>query len=177
MTTPLPRDRFVTASNLISILRGVMTIPVVWALLSNERTVAIVLCFVAALTDWLDGYVARRTGTVSEWGMILDPLADKILVGAVVAVLTVQEVLPLWFVALIVGRDVVILLGAMYATSRAKIVLPSLMSGKLAVSAIALTGVVSLWLGTPSIELIIVSCCLMGVSLWQYATRLHGLLR
>ena len=177
MTTPLPRDRFVTASNLISLLRGVMTVPVVWALLSQERTLAIVLCLLAAITDWLDGFVARRTGTVSEWGMILDPIADKILVGAVVAVLTVQEILPLWFVALVVGRDVVILIGAMVASSKARTVLPSMMSGKLAVSAIALTGVVSLWLGEPSLELIIVSCSIMGVSLWQYATRLHGLLR
>lgn len=177
MTKPLPRDRFFTASNLLSILRGVMTVPIVWALFEELRITAILLCLIAALTDWLDGYVARHTGTVSEWGMILDPLADKILVGAVVVVLVILELLPLWFVLVVVGRDVVILLGAAYASSRAKTVLPSLMSGKLAVSAIALTGVVSLAIGRPSLELIIVSCCLMGVSLWQYATRLHGLLR
>ena len=177
MSATLPRDRFFTASNVISIARGVMTLPVVWALLSHQRTLAIALCLVAAATDWLDGYVARRTGTVSEWGMILDPVADKILVGAVVVVLVMQQVLPLWFVGCVVGRDVVILIGASYASSRKLVVLPSLMSGKLAVSAIALTGVVSLAIGGPSFELIIVSCSLMAVSLWQYATRLHGLLR
>lgn len=170
-------DHFFTASNVISILRGVMTLPIVWALVTHRRWLAVGLCLAAAVTDWLDGYVARRTGTVSRWGMILDPIADKILVGSVVVVLVLQNTLPLWFVLLVVGRDAVILLGATYASAKANVVLPSLMSGKLAVSAIALTGVVSVALEAPSTELIIVSCCLMGVSLWQYATRLHGLLR
>lgn len=170
-------DRFFTASNVISIVRGVMTLPVVWALVTRQRWLAVGLCLAAALTDWLDGYVARRTGTVSRWGMILDPIADKILVGSVVVVLVFQQTLPLWFVLLVVGRDIVILLGASYASAKAKVVLPSLMSGKLAVSAVALTGLVSVALDAPSIELMIVSCCMMGVSLWQYATRLHGLLR
>lgn len=177
MSETLSRDQFLTASNVISILRGVMTLPVVWALLTDQRMLAIGLCLVAAATDWLDGFVARRTGTVSAWGMVLDPVADKILVGAVVVVLVVQHILPPWFVACVIARDVVILLGASYASSRRHVVLPSLMSGKLAVSSIALTGVVSVALGGPSFELIIVSCCLMAVSLWQYATRLHGLLR
>lgn len=177
MNQQLSSDRFLTASNVISILRGLMTLPVVWALLTHQRWLTIGLCLTAAVTDWLDGYVARRTGTVSRWGMILDPIADKILVGSVVVVLVLQHTLPLWFVLLVVGRDIVILLGASYASAKAKVVLPSLMSGKLAVSAIALTGVVSVALDAASIELIIVSCCLMGVSLWQYATRLHGLLR
>lgn len=177
MNQQLSSDRFLTASNVISILRGLMTLPVVWALLTHQRWLAVGLCLTAAMTDWLDGYVARRTGTVSRWGMILDPIADKVLVGSVVVVLVLQHTLPLWFVLLVIGRDIVILLGASYASAKAKVVLPSLMSGKLAVSAIALTGVVSVALNAPSIELIIVSCCLMGVSLWQYATRLHGLLR
>lgn len=177
MTGTQQRDPFITASNIVSIIRGVLTVPIVWALWTDLRWLAIGLCLVAAASDWLDGFIARRTNTVSQWGMILDPLADKVLVGSVVVTLVLQGILPLWFVLCVVGRDVVILIGAAYASSRTRVVLPSLMSGKLAVSAIALTGVVSLAFGRPSTELIVVSCSLMGVSLWQYATRLHGLLR
>jgi CDP-diacylglycerol--glycerol-3-phosphate 3-phosphatidyltransferase len=177
MSSQLPRDTFLTASNVISIVRGLMTIPIVMALLSHDRWLAVVLCLVAAVTDWLDGFVARRTGTVSEWGKVLDPVADKILVGAVVVVLTFQGILPPWFVAAVILRDVVIIIGAWYAKTRSAVILPSLMSGKLAVSAIALAGVVSMALGEPSLALIIVSCCVMAVSLGQYAMRLHGLLR
>lgn len=177
MSSLLPRDTFLTASNVISLVRGAMTIPIIVALLSHSRWLALALCVVAAATDWLDGYIARRTETVSEWGKVLDPVADKILVGGVVVVLTVQGILPPWFVTAIILRDVVILIGAWYAKRRSAVVLPSLMSGKLAVSAIALAGAVSIACGEPSYELIIVSCCVMAVSLVQYATRLYGLLR
>jgi len=60
---------------------------------------------VAMATDWLDGRIARRTGRTSPLGSLLDPIADKILVLAVLVVLIDQDVFPGWMVAAIVARE------------------------------------------------------------------------
>lgn len=77
----------------------------------------------AAVTDALDGWLARRLNARSNLGMILDPLADKALITAIFLTLAVDRVLPAWFVALVVGRDVWILamagLGFLLTTHRA----------------------------------------------------------
>jgi CDP-diacylglycerol--glycerol-3-phosphate 3-phosphatidyltransferase len=65
--------------------------------------------FVAAMTtDWLDGQIARRSGRTSPFGSLLDPIADKILVLAVLIVLIDQGVFPGWMVAAIVAREFLI---------------------------------------------------------------------
>ncbi len=170
--------RVFTASNVISLVRLALTLPVALAILSNWYLTAFALCWLAAFTDWLDGYVARRTSTVSEWGKVFDPLADKVLVGTVVVLLLIKGLLPVWFVMAVVVRDVIILIAAAWARTRLPSVLPSLWSGKLAVSGIALTGVLSMILSGWWLSLLMyITCLVMGVSLWDYAKRLHGLLR
>ncbi len=72
---------------------------------------ATVIFLLASLTDFLDGQLARRTGSVSETGKILDPLADRILIGAAVIALTIKGLLPVAGVALVVSRDIVLLFG------------------------------------------------------------------
>ncbi|MCU0330631.1 MAG: CDP-alcohol phosphatidyltransferase family protein [Candidatus Kapabacteria bacterium] len=165
-----------TWSNAISAIRLVMTFPIVWSLLQHESQLSVVLCLLAAGTDWLDGYVARRTATVSEWGKVIDPLADKVLVGSVVAVLLVLNKLPLWFVATVLGRDGIILLGSVVARRYTPVVLPSLWSGKIAVSSIAITGILAMltsgWIVN---AFMVVSCATMLVSLYDYAVRLLSL--
>ncbi|MFN5875095.1 MAG: CDP-alcohol phosphatidyltransferase family protein [Ignavibacteria bacterium] len=169
-----------TASNAISAFRGLLTIPVVYSLMYDQFTVAFWLCIFAAWTDWIDGFIARRTNTVSQWGMIIDPLADKILVGAIVVLLLAKGRLPGWFVSAIVLRDVIILVCAQWIRKRADVVMPSMMPGKLAVTAIALTGALSMVLAPTSIiihMLMYLSSALMALSLWVYGKRLHGFLR
>ena len=178
MKTPL--KTILTASNLISALRGVMTIPIVLLLLGGENVTAFWWCIAAAVTDWLDGFVARRTETVSEWGMIIDPIADKILVGAVMLVMLYKQIIPGWFASAIIARDVIILGFGWWLKLRHKLVLPSLMSGKIAVTAIAFSGILSL-LVTPDhpavVTLMALSTGAMAVSLWQYGKRMYGILR
>lgn len=170
--------RFWTASNVVSLLRLVLTVPIVWLLLHDRNIEAVIVSLVAAATDWVDGRLARATHTVSEWGKVLDPVADKVLVGAVVIVLLIRGLMPMWFVAAVVARDVIIVIGGLVARRVTPVVLPSLMSGKLAVSAISLAGVFGIlrW-QTPLDVSIGLSCVLMAVSLWDYGKRLHGILR
>lgn len=175
-----PLGTLYTTANIISMVRALMTIPVVYYLYSDMYIVAFWLCITAAITDWMDGYLARRTNTVSEWGMIVDPVADKILVGAIVVLLLMKGRLPYWFVTAIVVRDVVILSTAQWLKLTRHAVLPSLIPGKLAVTAIALTGALSMIVEPHSVvitALMYLSSVLMALSLWVYGKRLHGILR
>ena len=178
MKTPL--KTILTASNLISALRSVLTIPIVLLLLDGKNIEAFWWCLAAALTDWLDGFVARKTETVSEWGMIIDPIADKILVVSVMLVMLFKQIIPPWFAAVIIVRDVIIIVCGWWLKWRHSLVLPSLMSGKIAVTSIALSGILALIITSDHVAvqiLMVLSTCAMAVSLWQYGKRMYGILR
>lgn len=66
---------------------------------------AVLLFFVGALTDWFDGYLARKYGEESELGKFLDPLADKVLTSTAFVSLYIVDVMPLWMLVVIVLRD------------------------------------------------------------------------
>ena len=109
-----------TIPNLLSFLR-ILLIPVFVVLIVHEpTTTAGILLFGAVVaTDWVDGWVARRTGQVSELGKILDPTADRLAIAAGLIALVVRDVFPLWAALLILVRDVVILIvGGMVLATR-----------------------------------------------------------
>jgi cardiolipin synthase len=98
--------------NYLSALRILLVIPIAWLLWQQQVMSAFWLMLVAGLSDALDGFLARRYGWQTELGSLLDPLADKFLVAAMYLVFTLHELIPVWLVALILTRDVLILLGA-----------------------------------------------------------------
>jgi CDP-diacylglycerol---glycerol-3-phosphate 3-phosphatidyltransferase len=63
---------------------------------------------IASLTDWLDGYLARRRGQVTWVGQVLDPIADKLLISATLVSLVQLDLAPAWMVAVIIGRELAI---------------------------------------------------------------------
>lgn len=79
---------------------------------------ATAVIFLALLSDYLDGIVARRTRSVSDWGKIFDPLADKVAIGAFIVTLAAVGAVPLWFLILFLTRDGLIALGGLYLTAR-----------------------------------------------------------
>lgn len=98
-----------TLPNALTFLRlGVLVVFVIGALLGMSQTVAFGLLFIAGSTDWLDGWLARRLNQVSRLGEILDPIADRLLTLIVVLYLFFGGLLPLWFVLLLLGRDVLV---------------------------------------------------------------------
>lgn len=145
---------------------------------SGDVWLAFWLCWFASFTDWADGWVARYTNSVSEWGKILDPIADKIIVGVIMVMLVLNNSMPLWFVIAVVFRDVVIVIGGAILRRYTPVIAPSKMSGKLAVTAIALTGVSALvgWNEVRDIG-IYASCVVMAVSLIDYGMRFNGIVR
>jgi cardiolipin synthase (CMP-forming) len=98
--------------NLITVLRILLVLPTAWFLWAQNYLMAAVLMIVAGASDGLDGWLARRFAWTTRFGATADPLADKLLVGALFVILTLQQHLPLWLIAIAVGRDVVILAGA-----------------------------------------------------------------
>ena len=123
----------VTVPNLLSFLR-ILLIPVFVVLILNEdTTTAGLLLFGGVMaTDWVDGWVARRTGQVSEFGKILDPTADRLAIAAGLIALVVRGVFPLWAALLILARDVVILAIAVFLLAQRHVRLEVRFIGKVA---------------------------------------------
>jgi cardiolipin synthase len=99
--------------NVITVVRVLLVIPTAFCLLTGRYVEALALMAAAGASDAVDGWLARRLGVVSQFGAALDPLADKILVGVLFIALTVKGVLPLWVAGIAIGRDLVILGGAL----------------------------------------------------------------
>jgi len=99
--------------NVISVLRILLVLPVIHLLLHQEFRLAMLLFFVAGVSDALDGFLARQFGWRSRLGGILDPLADKFLLISVFVCLAWLDALPWWLVGLVVLRDLVIVGGAL----------------------------------------------------------------
>jgi CDP-diacylglycerol--glycerol-3-phosphate 3-phosphatidyltransferase len=97
-----------TLSNRLTLFRIALTPVFVFLLFSSDSFARIALIFVfciASLTDWYDGYLARRFGYVTKWGQFLDPLADKIFITAGFLSFSVLGYVRLWMVLVILVRD------------------------------------------------------------------------
>ncbi len=94
--------------NILSVLRIILA-PIFFILLISENKSYIIasclIYLVAALTDYFDGWLARRLKAVSVWGNFIDPLADKILTSSALIAFVMMKIIPLWMVLIIVVRD------------------------------------------------------------------------
>lgn len=98
--------------NLITALRIVLVVPMCWLIAAGRYEGALLVAALAGLSDALDGFLAKRFGWQSWIGGMLDPLADKLLLNAAFVWLALAGDMPAWLAALVVGRDLVIVVGA-----------------------------------------------------------------
>jgi len=98
--------------NALCVLRMLLVLPIAWLLLHGEYWWTFAVFFIAAVTDALDGLIAKRCNWTSELGKMLDPLADKLLLVTVFVTLAMIARVPVWLAVLVVSRDVVITIGA-----------------------------------------------------------------
>lgn len=98
--------------NIITIFRIILVIPTVILILGGNYTEALVLFFIAGISDGIDGFLARRLGWASPLGAMLDPLADKLLMASTYLSLGHIGAIPMWLVWLVLGRDLLIIGGA-----------------------------------------------------------------
>jgi cardiolipin synthase len=99
--------------NALTIGRMLAVAPIGWWLSEEDYTPAVALFLLAAVTDAVDGALARAYGWQSQLGGVLDPVADKLLMLVCASVLWWQELLPAWLFGLMLGRDVLIVSGAL----------------------------------------------------------------
>ncbi len=100
--------KILTLANLLSFFRIAVTPVFVLMMLSDSSIIIIWACFlflIAAVTDYFDGWVARKLKTESKFGRFVDPLADKFLTTAAFIVFVVMDIVPLWMVLIIIIRD------------------------------------------------------------------------
>ena len=86
----MARNPLLLVPNIITIARILAIIPIVWLVMQGDvvlRLIALIVYVIAAASDWLDGYLARAWNQYSPLGRMLDPIADKLLVGILIAVL------------------------------------------------------------------------------------------
>jgi cardiolipin synthase (CMP-forming) len=102
-------SRVLTVPNLLSFLRLAL-VPVFFLLIiSGHDLLAFCTLVFSSLTDYLDGVIARRFHQVSRLGQLLDPAADRLFIFASIIGLAIRGIVPWWFVAIVVGRDAMLL--------------------------------------------------------------------
>jgi len=109
--------RIWTIANGITVFRILLAAPFVYCITRDRNDLALGVFFLASITDFLDGYSARKLGQPSALGRFLDPAADKVLTTVSYVALAFRggaaESIPVWLASLVVGRDIVILTGAL----------------------------------------------------------------
>lgn len=183
---PKPRPRkFLTVPNILSIARIFLLIPLFHYLKlgpkENGNFWAIVVMAIALVSDMIDGLIARWFHVETDWGRVLDPLADKIWLGALAVFLALpsrENPLPMWFLGLILLRDVTIVLGSYYVYRKRGLVVTSNYLGKATMFVIAMTLICYTLNWAPPIfgslspiSMVWVSCLFIAVSGAQYGLR------
>ena len=132
-----PRDRILTVPNLLSLLRLAGVPLFLWLVLGPEADGwALLLLLVAGFTDYLDGNLARRLNQTSSLGQVLDPVADRLYILAVVVGLVLRDIIPLWLAVLLPMRDVLLFSLVPFLRTRGYSALPVHYLGKAATAAL-----------------------------------------
>lgn len=144
-------ERIVTIPNAITLSR-LLLVPLVFVLIINgsNSILAFALFALAGLTDFVDGYIARKTDSVTEFGKAIDPLVDRLLLGCGVLALFIIDLLPLWILIFIIFRDFFLLSGLAIVRKITVVEIKIRMVGKITTTAL-LTGFAGLILGLGTI--------------------------
>lgn len=170
------RKEIIAIPNLISIFRLTLSAPFIYFFEQARKdsyyfSFIIYLILIAFLSDIIDGFVARRTNQVTEFGKIIDPFADKILVAIIVIYLFIMKKIPLFYFGIIILRDVIIFLGGVYVSRKIGKILPSNLLGKVTVFSIGIF-FISIFLNVK--EGSIIYLCLLYISLALSVSSIFG---
>lgn len=130
-----------TWSNVVSVSRIFVAFPIVYLHYTNGQQITWVitaLVFYGIASDYLDGFLARRFNEITEWGKILDPLADKVCAFFLFLYAVYIGLIPLWFFVVEIGRDAIIMIGSLYIKKIRGKVAMAVMSGKISVNVLGL---------------------------------------
>ena len=143
-----------------------MAIPIIYSLQSQEWwLITLGLILIAAVSDMLDGYFARRAHEVTHIGKWLDPICDTICIGSVVFYLILNGTISMWFFIILILRYVSISIGAIYFINHTDLVLSANIFGKWASGLTALFVLLKIIPRTEISELLTMTCLLIVIPL------------
>ena len=99
--------------NTLTTLRLLLAIPLCWMILQQDFEAVLWIAVAAGVSDGLDGWLARSLDATSRYGAIVDPLADKVMLSGAYPSMAAVGLIPWWLALLVIGRDVVIVVGAL----------------------------------------------------------------
>lgn len=127
-----PSDRIVTIPNLLSLVRLALIPLFLGFLLTGQDLAALATLVAASVTDFLDGFLARRLNQVTRLGAMLDPIVDRLCIAAATLGLAFRGILPWWLVLVVFARDVALLVVGGVLASRNLPIVPVSRVGKIA---------------------------------------------
>jgi len=127
--------------NIISCIRLLLLIPIFYLLSQKQMIFALIVILLSGLTDFLDGFIARKWNLQSDAGRIIDPVVDKIsLVGLMLfLIISPHYIFPVWFFAIIAAREILVLLFSFLVIEHKHRVLESSIPGKISAFTIGVT--------------------------------------
>lgn len=117
--------------NILTIIRFLLIPIIITFALQDDYIATIIVLTISGLTDILDGYIARRFNFISDFGKLMDPLADKATQITILAVLTIQQIIPLWILVIVLLKEFLMVSGASFLYGK-ELVVSSKWYGKLA---------------------------------------------
>lgn len=113
--SPVGSDAILTVPNIITVIRFLGTPLFVWLVLARqEYGWGVFVLALMGCTDWIDGFVARKLNQTSKLGRIMDPVADRVALVAVMITMVIAGLLPLWLLLLLLIPDIVLLSATLY---------------------------------------------------------------
>lgn len=174
-----PRDIIFTIPNFISLLRLISIPLIAYMIYTDRKWAALIILALSVLSDWLDGFLARRMHQISKIGQLLDPLADRLLIFCSVLVFGMAGLLPWWLLIAIGLRDLVMLIEVLVIAQFGYGPLPVHFAGKTgtALLMIAIPALIVADLGQgyifASLHLAAVACSIWGVVLYWVAGLIY----
>lgn len=130
--------------NILTIIRFILIPFIFMAVINNHYLIGIIIFTISAITDILDGYIARKYNYITDIGKLIDPLADKLTQLSLLLALTILKIIPLWILIIVFIKEFTIIISASFLYSKKDVVVYSKWYGKLATTLFYLAIVCSL---------------------------------
>ena len=118
--------------NYLTVIRFIL-VPIIFSLIISEKYIwAALFFFIANLTDFLDGYIARKYNLISDFGKLMDPLADKITQISTILALIIKGIIPYWILVIISIKELSMIIGATFLFKKKMVTVHSKWYGKAA---------------------------------------------